>query len=53
VEHEGRGDAALDELVRRLDDAVCAADGFEGVGEEVEMAGVTFGTLVDDLMESV
>jgi hypothetical protein len=53
VKHEGSGDAALDEFVRGLDDAVCAADGFKGVGEEIEMAGVTFGALVDDLMESV
>lgn len=52
VKHEGGGDAALDELVGSLDDAVCAADGFEGVGEEIEMAGVTFGALVDDLMAS-
>jgi hypothetical protein len=52
VKHERSGDAALDEFVGRLDDAVCAADGFEGVGEEIEMAGVTFGALVDDLTES-
>jgi len=49
VENERSGDAALNELVRGLDDAVCAADGLEGIGEEIEMAGVTLGALVDDL----
>ena len=49
VKNERSGDAALNKLVRGLDDAICAANGLEGVGEEIEMAGVTLGALVDDL----
>lgn len=49
VKNKRSGDAALNKLVRCLDDAVCAANGLEGVGEEIEMAGVTLWTLVDDL----
>lgn len=41
---------ALDELVRGVDDAFgLVGEGFEGVLEEVEVAFVAFGTLVDDL----
>lgn len=49
VQVEGRGNAAGDELVRGVDDAVGATNGLEGVGEEIEMAGVALGALVNDL----
>jgi hypothetical protein len=49
VEDEGRGDAALDKLVRGVDDAVGASDSGEGVGEEIEMALGALGALVDNL----
>lgn len=50
LEHEGRGDAAGYEVVRDGDDAGGeGADLLEGVLEEVEVAGVAFGALVDDL----
>lgn len=49
MKHKRGSNATLDKLVRCLDDAVCAADGLESVGEEIEMAGVTLGTLVDNL----
>jgi hypothetical protein len=53
VQDKRGSDAALDELVRGLDDAVGAADCLEGVREEIEVASVTFGALVNDLMELV
>jgi hypothetical protein len=49
VEDEGRGDAALDKLVRGVDDAVGASDSGEGVGEEIEMALGALRALVDNL----
>jgi hypothetical protein len=52
VQDERGGDAALDELVRGLDDAVGAADCLEGVGEEIEVASVTFGALINNLSKS-
>lgn len=51
VQNKRGGDAALDELVRGLDDAVGAADCLKGIGEEIEVAGVTFGALVNDLLK--
>lgn len=51
VQDKRGGDAALDELVRGLDDAVGAANCLEGVGEEIEVASVTLGALVDDLLK--
>jgi hypothetical protein len=51
VQVQGGSDAAADELVRRLDDAIGAADGGEGVGEEIEVALLALGALVDDLEE--
>lgn len=53
VQVQGGGDAAADELVRCLDDAVGAADSGEGVGEEIEVALLALGALVDDLEELV
>lgn len=49
VKHKRSGDATLDKLVRGLDYTVCAADGLECVREEIEMAGIALGTLVDNL----
>jgi hypothetical protein len=49
VKHKRSSNATLDKLVGGLDDTVCAADGLEGVGEEIEMAGFALGTLVDNL----
>ncbi|KAI6756235.1 hypothetical protein HG530_011971 [Fusarium avenaceum] len=51
VQNKRGGDAALDELVRGLDDAVGAADCLKGIGEEIEVASVTFGALVNDLLK--
>lgn len=43
---------AVDELVGCVDDALGGAvEGCECVGEEIKMAFVTFGALVDDLFE--
>jgi hypothetical protein len=51
VDGQGTGDlGALDEFVGGIDDAFAGAvEGGEGVGEEVEVAFVAFGALVDDL----
>lgn len=49
VELDGGGDAAGDELVGGVDDAVGAAYGRESVGEEIEVAFVALGALIDDL----
>lgn len=49
VKNDGRGDAAGDELVRSVDNAVGTANGLEGVGEEIEMTLVAFRALVDNL----
>jgi len=51
VDGQGTSDLrAVDELVGSIDDALGGAvEGCECVGEEIEVAFVTFGTLVDDL----
>lgn len=51
VELDGGGDAAGDELVGGVDDAVGAAYGCESVGEEIEVAFVALGALIDDLCD--
>jgi hypothetical protein len=51
VQDKRGGYAALDELVRGLDDSVGATDCLEGVGEEIEVASVTFRALVNDLLK--
>jgi hypothetical protein len=51
VNSDRAGDfGAVDELVAGVDDALGGAvESGEGVGEEVEVAFVAFGALVDDL----
>jgi hypothetical protein len=51
VDGQGAGDLrALDEFVGGVDDALGGAvEGCEGVLEEVEVAFIAFGALVDDL----
>jgi hypothetical protein len=47
---ERRGDGALDELVRSGDDAIASVSKLgEGVDEQIQVALITFGALVDNL----